>query len=210
MREALKTTAFVVATVLVAPALVSFYVRARFLSTDRALDGSMQALSLIPGLLGQYLRRAFLARTLDRCAPSVTVEFGTLFSQAASRLDEHVYVGPRCHLGLVHIERDVLIGAGVHIPSGSKTHGFANLHVPIREQPGAPRMVRVGEGSWIGSACIVMADVGKHCVVAAGAVVTKPIPDYAIAAGVPAKVIGSRSLSNGVEYERRQALEVRS
>ena len=37
-----------------------------------------------------------------------------------------------------------------------------------------------------------MADVGKHCVIGAGSVVTKPIPDYAIAVGVPARVIDYR------------------
>ena len=38
-----------------------------------------------------------------------------------------------------------------------------------------------------------MADVGKHCVVGAGSVVTKPLPDYAIAVGAPAKVIRYRT-----------------
>jgi acetyltransferase-like isoleucine patch superfamily enzyme len=37
-----------------------------------------------------------------------------------------------------------------------------------------------------------MADIGRHCIVGAGAVVTKAIPDYAMAVGVPARVIGDR------------------
>ena len=52
--------------------------------------------------------------------------------------------------------------------------------------------MRIGEGTWVGSAAVVLADVGRHCVIGAGAVVTVPIPDYAIAAGVPARVIRSR------------------
>ena len=40
-----------------------------------------------------------------------------------------------------------------------------------------------------------MGDVGKHCVVGAGAVVTKPLDDYAIAVGNPARVIGARPVS---------------
>jgi acetyltransferase-like isoleucine patch superfamily enzyme len=39
---------------------------------------------------------------------------------------------------------------------------------------------------------VILADIGKHCVIGAGSVVTKPIPDYAIAVGVPARVIRSR------------------
>ena len=60
-------------------------------------------------------------------------------------------------------------------------------------QPGERRLVRIGEGTWVGSAAVVMADVGRHCVIGAGSVVTKPIPDYSIAAGVPAVVIRSRA-----------------
>jgi acetyltransferase-like isoleucine patch superfamily enzyme len=37
-----------------------------------------------------------------------------------------------------------------------------------------------------------MADVGRHCIIGAGSVVTQPIPDYAVAVGVPARVVRSR------------------
>ncbi|MBN1912030.1 MAG: hypothetical protein JW818_20070, partial [Pirellulales bacterium] len=40
-----------------------------------------------------------------------------------------------------------------------------------------------------------LADVGRHCVIGAGAVVTEPIPDYAVAVGVPARVIRYRKAS---------------
>jgi virginiamycin A acetyltransferase len=195
MRSVLKSAVRALATLVVSPALVSYHVRAMMLGPDRALEGSTQALSLIPGLAGQYLRRAFLARTLAHCHASATVEFGVLFSQCGARLDENVYVGPRCQLGLVHLERDVLLAAGVHVPSGGATHGTGETGVPIREQEGMRSLVRIGEGTWVGSAAVIMADVGRHSVVGAGAVVTKPIPDYVVAAGVPARVIRSRRAS---------------
>ena len=53
-------------------------------------------------------------------------------------------------------------------------------------------MVRIGEGTWVGSAAVIMADVGKHSVIGAGAVVTEPLPDYVIAGGVPAQIIKNR------------------
>src|SRR5262249_34985147 len=121
-------------------------------------------------------------------------EFGTIFSQAGARIDDHVYVGPRCHLGLVHLERNVLVAAAVHIPSGPHTHG-TNPSSPIREQPGERRLVRVGAGSWIGSNAVVLADVGRDAIVAAGAVVTQPIPDGVVAAGVPARIVRQRDRS---------------
>jgi virginiamycin A acetyltransferase len=175
--------------------MMSFGIRRRLLGPNRALEGSTQMLSLVPGVTGDFLRRAFLARTLARCAPSASIGFGTLFSQTGARIDERVYIGPRCHLGLVHVERDVLLGAGVHVPSGGATHGTDDVSRPINEQEGRRTLVRIGEGTWIGSAAVVMADVGRHCVIGAGAVVTSPIPDYSVAVGVPAKVIRQRAAS---------------
>lgn len=196
MRERLKAVARGASLLVVTPALVSYAIRRAILGADRALEGTAQALALVPGLTGVYLRRAFLSRVLAQCDRSATIAFGVLFSQTGARLGANVYVGPRCHLGLVHLERDVLLGAGVHVPSGGATHGISDSDRPIREQAGSPRMVRIGEGTWIGSNAVVLADVGRHCVVGAGAVVTTPLADYVVAVGVPARVIRTRAANN--------------
>jgi acetyltransferase-like isoleucine patch superfamily enzyme len=193
MREALKSVLFGVATIAVTPALLSFWIRAAFQGRDRALEGSSQALSLVPGFVGVYLRRAFFARTLEVCHPTVTIEFGVLLSKSGARLDERVYIGPRCHLGLVHLGRDVLLGPAVQIPSGAETHGTADAARPIREQAGVRTLITIGDGSWIGAGAIVMADVGPDSVIGAGAVVTEAIPGRVLAAGVPARVIKPRT-----------------
>jgi acetyltransferase-like isoleucine patch superfamily enzyme len=168
------------------------FVSARLLGPNRALESSSQLLSLLPGITGQYLRRAFLQRVLADCRSSTLVEFGTLFSQSGAVLEENVYVGPRCILGLVHLERDVLLAAGVQIPSGGKTHYFDDPTIPIQEQGGERKVVRIGAGAWVGAGAVVLADVGKGTIVAAGAVVTKPLPENVVAAGVPARVIRHR------------------
>lgn len=191
-RELVKAVARATADVMVVPAVVSFWIRSLVLGRDRALEGSTQALALLPGLWGQYLRRAFLRQVLAECHPTATIEYGTLFSGTGARIGANVYIGPNCHVGLVDIGRDTLIGAGVHLPSGRATHGTADWRVPIRQQPGIRTLVRIGAGCWIGSAAVIMADVGSHAVVGAGAVVTTPIPDYVVAAGVPARVVRRR------------------
>lgn len=175
------------------PSIASYQVRRVFLGSDRALMGSSQALSMVPGVAGQYIRTAFLRCVLAECAASATIEFGTIFSRTGARIGEQVYIGPMCHIGLVDIGPDTLIAAGVHIPSGPETHGIADTRIPIREQLGTPRVVRIGAGCWIGSAAVVMADVGASTVIAAGAVVTRPVPELVIAGGVPATVIRSRT-----------------
>ena len=55
-------------------------------------------------------------------------------------------------------------------------------------------MIRIGAGTWIGAGAVIMADVGRDSIVGAGAVVTKPVPDRVMAAGVPARVLSSREL----------------
>ena len=192
MRDLLKLLAHSAAWLAVTPSVWSFEVRSIVFGRDRALEGSTQAWALVPGVLGQYLRRAFLSRTLQFCARTATIGFGTLFSSASASIGERAYVGPRCHLGWAVIEDDALLAAGVHVPSGARTHGIDDLSIPIGQQPTVKTAVRIGRGSWIGSAAIVMADVGADAVVAAGAVVTRPVPDATIAGGVPARVLRHR------------------
>lgn len=192
-REFLKRAFRAAATVLAGPSLIGFWASSWFLGRDRALQNASQGLSLLPGLAGQYIRRAFLIQALEHCHPSATIEFGALFSKAGTRLEENVYIGPMCHIGLAHIGRDALLAAAVHVPSGARTHGIEELSVPIREQRVQWSVVKIGAGAWIGSGAIVMADVGEGTVVGAGSVVTRPLPDQVIAAGVPAVVKRSRT-----------------
>jgi acetyltransferase-like isoleucine patch superfamily enzyme len=199
MKNGLKRLAWVVATLILAPEFLSYWIRSRLWGRDRALEGSSQTLSLIPGIVGQVFRRAFLTRVLDYCHPDSTVEFGTIFSKAGTRIDENVYIGPRCHIGWAHLERDVLIAAGVHIPSGPMTHGTADSVRRIQDQPGLLQQIRIGAGTWVGSGAVIMADVGSDSIIGAGAVVTKPIPDRVLAAGVPARVVRNRESSSPPE-----------
>jgi virginiamycin A acetyltransferase len=191
-RELLKSAARAVATVLVAPLLLSFWVSRRVIGQDRALQNATQSLAIVPGLFGQYLRRAFLSHAIAFCHSTVTIEFGTLFSKVGARLEENVYIGPMCHIGLAHIGRETLLAAAVHVPSGARIHGIEDFDLPIRDQQGQVTVVQIGAGCWIGSGAIVMADVGEGTVVGAGSVVSRPLPDGVVAAGAPATVKRTR------------------
>ena len=192
IKSLLKLTARIGSNVAVSPFLFIHAISACAIGRDRALTGSSQLLSLLPGITGDYLRRAFLGWTVKHCHPSASIGFGTIFSKTDLKIGENVYIGPFCSFGNVEIGRDTLIATGVHIPSGRQMHGIADVTKPIRLQPGVFTRVIVGEDCWIGSGAIVMADVGSHSVIAAGAVVTKPIPEFVIAGGVPARVLRNR------------------
>ena len=191
MREVIKALLRGVALIVVAPVLLWYFAWALIFGRDRMIESCSQALALVPGLTGQYVRRAFLARTLAECRESAVIGFGTIFSTTGARIGARAYIGPFCTIGLAHIKDDALVAAGVHIPSGARTHGI-DPSAPIRDQMGDPRLVTIGRGAWIGNNVVVMADVGDGTIVGAGAVVTSPLPPRVVAAGVPARVLRDR------------------
>ncbi len=200
MKRTLKAAASGLALLLVLPAYLAYRAGAAVLGAEKAFPGWSQALSLVPGLGGAYLRRAFYRLVLPRCDADACLSFGVIFSHPTAEVGRSVYVGPYCCLGGVTLEDDVLLGSHVSVTNGAAQHGTERLDVPVREQPGSWPRVTVGRDSWVGDRAVVLADVGKHCVIGAGSVVTKPIPDYAIAVGVPARVVRYRK---GAEAAQR-------
>lgn len=151
-----------------------------------------QILSLIPGKTGSYLRKNYYRLAMTCCDPECAILFGTLFSQADTEIGKGVYIGPYCNIGRSCIEKHCTLGSNVHIMSGSRQHGFDDLETPIQDQGGVFEKVVIGEDTWIGNGALVMANVGKKCIIGAGAVVVKEIPDYSIVVGNPGKVIKKR------------------
>jgi virginiamycin A acetyltransferase len=199
MKPVIKKTAAFAAILLVLPAYGLYRFGAALIGRDHAFHGWSETFSLFPGLSGQYLRRAFYSLALERCGENACLSFGSTFSHPTASVGANVYVGSYCCLGSITLEDNVLIASHVSIMNGSQQHGIGRLDIPIREQPGIFLPVTIGEGSWIGEGATVSADVGRHCVIGAGSVVTKPVPDYAIAVGVPAKVIRLRNADLPIE-----------
>jgi acetyltransferase-like isoleucine patch superfamily enzyme len=192
MKQTLKRLARFVAVLVMFPTIVAYRIHVSFSGRDLAISSWSQTVSMIPGTTGCYLRTAFYRAAIESCAPSVRIEFGTIFSKFKTVLEENVYIGPYCLIGSARIGADTLIGPGSHIPSGHHAHGTMALDVPIRLQPGEIRQVTIGRNCWIAANCVVMQDVGDSSIVAAGSIVTKPIPPAVLAAGVPAHVIRQR------------------
>jgi galactoside O-acetyltransferase len=73
-------------------------------------------------------------------------------------------------------------------------HKFGDVKIPIREQGHTTGNITLGEDVWIGANVVILPNVhiGRGSIIGAGAVVTRSIPEFSIAAGVPAKIIGSR------------------
>lgn len=203
MKKLVKASASGLALLLVLPAIAFYRLASLLLGREKVFPGWSQAFSLVPGLVGVYLRRAFYRHVLTRCGTDACVSFGTVFSHPTASVGHRVYVGVYCCLGDVTLEDDVLLGSHISIMNGGSQHGIERLDIPIREQPGTWPRIIIGRDSWIGDRAVVLADVGKHCVIGAGSVVTRAIPDYAIAVGVPAKVVRFRNQDDARQAELR-------
>ena len=102
------------------------------------------------------------------------------------------YMNAHCHiLGEIYIGDNVLFGPKVII--WGRDHGIAKGEL-IREQPHNKAPVYIGDDVWIGGGAIIVKGVkiGKGAVIGAGSVVTKDIPEYAIAVGNPARIVKYR------------------
>jgi virginiamycin A acetyltransferase len=194
MKSLLKLTADAIATLLVLPAWLLYRMAAIVMGTERAFPGWSQGMSLIPGLCGVYLRRAFYRLVFPECGAGTVISFGTVFSHPTARLGRNVYLGVYCSIGDVTLGDDVLVASHVSIINGGSQHAIDRVDVPIREQTGSYPRITIGRGAWIGERSVVMADVGRDSIIGAGAVVTKPVEERVIAAGVPCRVIRRRTV----------------
>ncbi len=192
-KDTIKKYLQFVSIIFTSPLLLFFFLISRIIEKDSLFSSISQGLSLIPGKPGSYIRIGFYRFTMTQCHPNCTINFGTLFSQTDTEIHEGVYIGPQCNIGKSRIGKNCLIGSGVHIMSGKGQHNYHNLKIPIKEQGGSFEKISIGEDSWIGNSALIMANVGKKCIIGAGSVVTHPIEDCSIVVGNPAKLIRKRT-----------------
>ncbi len=121
--------------------------------------------------------------------PQVYISNGTKVSIGSGcRINENVYIE-----GAI-IGKDVMIAP--HVSILSRMHAFDRLDIPMTLQGYQPeKMVMIKDDVWLGRNVVVLPGVtiGKGAIIGSGAVVTADIPDYAIAGGVPARIIRFRN-----------------
>lgn len=127
---------------------------------------------------------AWLQLTSNLSNPGISIQIGS-----------DTYIGPRCNLGAAApliVGSKCQIGAGVSFVA--ENHLF-DSGTDIFNQGVSRIGINIGDDCWIGNNVIILDGVilGKGCVVGAGAVVTQSFPDKSVIAGVPARLIKSRS-----------------
>jgi len=194
---------------------------------EEICDWWIALLGCIPGRSGRLLRRLYYRTVLARSGPVLSigehVEIGCPSSiafgndiylvrnavlracgGASLRMGDCITVNGNARIiadfGEIEMGRDIMIGPNVVIRASN--HRFDRTDVPMFEQGHTNERIVIGNDVWIGANAVILPGVtiGAHVVVAAGAVVTRDVPDYAVVAGVPAKVIGDRRAKAGAVF----------
>lgn len=98
--------------------------------------------------------------------------------------------------GGVSIGKNVIMGPMVTMHS--ENHSFDNIEIPIRVQPTIRKGIIIEDNCWIGARTTIVdgVHIGEGSIIAAGSVVTKDIPGFCLAGGVPANLIRERKSSD--------------
>jgi acetyltransferase-like isoleucine patch superfamily enzyme len=93
----------------------------------------------------------------------------------------------------VAVGANVLVAAYSYVIGGD--HDFSDPSMPVLDQGRTSTGVTIGDGAWMGAGVKILdgVQVGAHAVVGAGAVVRNDVPPYAVAVGMPARVVSTRT-----------------
>ena len=177
-------------------------------------------LGALPGRSGRLLRRLYYRRRFAACGPVLSIgEHAEIACPENIRLGDRIHVDRdfvlrACDRAAIDIGDDfgangnvrIIADCGGRIEIGSKViigpntvirasdHAMDRTDIPIKDQGHAAGLVSIGDGVWVAANVVVLrgARIGEHAVIGAGSVVTGEIPAYAVAAGVPARVIRQR------------------
>lgn len=138
------------------------------------------------------VRRIAAKMMFDSCGKKVDIGRKISFSSHFS-LGDRSSVGDNTYiLGKVSIGNDVMMAANCAFIASN--HNTKRIDVPMNQQGGTDAPIVIGNDVWIcyGSTICAGVKVGNGSIIAAGSVVTKDVPQYAVVGGVPAKIIRMR------------------
>lgn len=187
-RRLFKSAIDAACLVLVLPAALPCALEARLGGGEAMFTSWAQAFALVPGVPGVFLRRAFYRLTLEECAHSFSIGFGAMFSHRKATVEENVYVGPYAVVGSCRLGRGCLVGTRASVLSGGNLHALG-IDGWAAADLGRMQRIDIGENAWIGESAVIVANVGRSAMIAAGSVVTTPVPAETMVGGNPARFV---------------------
>ena len=151
--------------------------------------------SLVISKIIRWIRSTIAANCFDKYGKNINIEKGADFGNGKGiQIGSNSGIGVNCSVrGPLEMGDNIMMGPNVCILTSR--HNTSRTDTPMCLQGHLPKSkVTIGDDVWIGTNVIIMPGVkiGTGVIIGAGAVVTKDIPDYAVIAGVPAKIIKYR------------------
>lgn len=165
--------------------------------------------SLTELFINEIIPRILCRRIRIQCYRLLGAHIGkdvSMYRQLEIRNPSQLIIGDNCSLGkniLLDARKGLIIEEGVVIASHTM---IWSLHHDYND----PNFKAIGDSVhikkyvWICSGVIILPGVtiGEGAIIAAGSVVTKDVPPFRVVAGIPAKIIGERTLKN-LNYSTR-------
>lgn len=161
----------------------------------------LRILAYIPGKLRRRIGIVLTRWRWKHVGSNVTYDvYSSEFSYETISLGDNISINKGAYFRSTHgriiIENNVMFGpyvclfGGNHLDNGREVP-MINISKPPSHDDGE---IRIGEGTWVGGQVTVLPNVtiGKGCIIAAGSVVNKDMPNYSIYGGIPAKFIRYR------------------
>lgn len=153
---------------------------------------SSQLLALFPYVVGTIIRYEFYRFALTKCGRNVMIGYGTVFIYRDIEIGDNVLIGMYNTVHHCDFGSYVLTAEGCRFLSGARYHNFDDVDRPMALQGGSLKRIRLSDDVWVGANAVVMANLGRGCIVGAGAVVGDDVQEFSIVGGVPAKEIRKR------------------
>lgn len=141
----------------------------------------------------------FISKYANICFSKIKLGDGCVIAADAYIRHADITFGYNCSVNpYVYMQGKITVGNNCRIAPKATicayNHTFSDINKPIDAQPGEIKEIVLGDDVWVGANATVVAGVkiGSHSVIAAGAVVTKNVPDYTVVGGNPARPIKNR------------------
>jgi len=160
--------------------------------SDEVFRTFSEMLSLIPYLPGIIVRREFYRFALASCGENLVVAFGAVFLHRGVTIGNNVLVGRYSIVNYCDIGDFSMTAEHVVLNHGAHYHASDRTDIPMALQGGVIEPIAIGEDCIIHSNAVVMASVARGSLVGAGAVVTRPVEEYSVVVGNPARLLRKR------------------
>lgn len=181
----IKKVYYIFMIIIMYPLTLATQLSTQLFETETVYETIAHSISLIPGPLGMHLRYGYYSQVLNS-RDNFVVSFGSYFSKRSAKIGKNCNIGAYCIIGNVDLGDDVMIASRASLLSGKYQHGNANNYGQDTEKQNFEK-ISIGKDTWIGEGAIIASNIGNECIVAAGTVVLRDIPDGYLVSGNPGK-----------------------